>query len=438
MLDVWRRYPFHGQERYHHPVRSWRRSSTRSTRRRIEQRGDGAAAMRGGGPDRRRAFAGRVVREWRFGLLPYEWVGAILAGGSGEAARGRGPRCAAGRRLRRRGGGGRPPRTRRCSARTRASGWASRALAGGPRRRRRGTSASILPAYEEVAVPAIAVVGTGEVESCEDGGRRAPARAARRADRERRGGDDGTAEPPAGAELVETRHPMLDGSRRALALRAATPHPDHLEIAAVAGVDDDRLPPGRRGPGRSARSSRTSGTVRASPPSASAGRRSCSTGSGGRDPAGRRRAAAMLRRAARDTTSPIAHRPLPRGSSPTSWSRSADGVDGAISGSSFGCGRPRPSRAASPCSRPVRQMSAGSRPTSSISPEASATAASLARSSAGSGGDLSDRARRGAAIDLVAEHALDRGRRVVLAANDVVGAGLDEALLALAPAEVTI
>jgi cyclic 2,3-diphosphoglycerate synthase len=44
---------------------------------------------------------------------------------------------------------------------------------------------------------------------------------------------------------------------------------------------------------------------------------------------------------------------------------------------------------------------------------------------------------KGAAIDLVAEHALARGRRVVLAANDVVGAGLDEALLALAPAQVT-
>ena len=40
---------------------------------------------------------------------------------------------------------------------------------------------------------------------------------------------------------------------------------------------------------------------------------------------------------------------------------------------------------------------------------------------------------KGAAIDLVAEDALARGRRVVLAANDVVAPGLDEALLALAP-----
>ncbi len=40
---------------------------------------------------------------------------------------------------------------------------------------------------------------------------------------------------------------------------------------------------------------------------------------------------------------------------------------------------------------------------------------------------------KGAAIDLVAEHALARGRRVVAAANDVVAPGLDEALLALAP-----
>jgi len=44
---------------------------------------------------------------------------------------------------------------------------------------------------------------------------------------------------------------------------------------------------------------------------------------------------------------------------------------------------------------------------------------------------------KGAAIDLVAEDALARGRRVVLAANDVVGPGLDEALLALAPEAVT-
>jgi cyclic 2,3-diphosphoglycerate synthase len=40
---------------------------------------------------------------------------------------------------------------------------------------------------------------------------------------------------------------------------------------------------------------------------------------------------------------------------------------------------------------------------------------------------------KGAAIDIVAEDALARGRRVVLAGNDVVARGLDEALLALAP-----
>jgi predicted GTPase len=44
---------------------------------------------------------------------------------------------------------------------------------------------------------------------------------------------------------------------------------------------------------------------------------------------------------------------------------------------------------------------------------------------------------KGAAIDLVAEDALARGRRVVLAANDVVAPGLDDALLALAPEAVT-
>ena len=43
---------------------------------------------------------------------------------------------------------------------------------------------------------------------------------------------------------------------------------------------------------------------------------------------------------------------------------------------------------------------------------------------------------KGAAIDVVAEHALARGRRVVLAANDLVSAELDEALLALIPVGV--
>ena len=43
---------------------------------------------------------------------------------------------------------------------------------------------------------------------------------------------------------------------------------------------------------------------------------------------------------------------------------------------------------------------------------------------------------KGAAIDLVAEHALARGARVVLAANDVVADGLDEALLDLLPEAV--
>jgi cyclic 2,3-diphosphoglycerate synthetase len=44
---------------------------------------------------------------------------------------------------------------------------------------------------------------------------------------------------------------------------------------------------------------------------------------------------------------------------------------------------------------------------------------------------------KGAAIDVVAEHALARGRRVVIAANDVIAPGLDEALLALAPETVS-
>jgi cyclic 2,3-diphosphoglycerate synthetase len=43
---------------------------------------------------------------------------------------------------------------------------------------------------------------------------------------------------------------------------------------------------------------------------------------------------------------------------------------------------------------------------------------------------------KAAAIDVVAEYALAHGKRVVLAANDVVAEGLDEALLALVPEQV--
>src|SRR5262249_56165741 len=43
---------------------------------------------------------------------------------------------------------------------------------------------------------------------------------------------------------------------------------------------------------------------------------------------------------------------------------------------------------------------------------------------------------KGAAVDVVAEHALERGKRVVLAANDVVADGLDDALLSLTPHRV--
>jgi cyclic 2,3-diphosphoglycerate synthetase len=44
---------------------------------------------------------------------------------------------------------------------------------------------------------------------------------------------------------------------------------------------------------------------------------------------------------------------------------------------------------------------------------------------------------KAAAIDVVAEHALAQGARVVFADNEIVGEGVDEALLALVPLEVT-
>ena len=43
---------------------------------------------------------------------------------------------------------------------------------------------------------------------------------------------------------------------------------------------------------------------------------------------------------------------------------------------------------------------------------------------------------KAAAIDVVVEHALARGARVVLADNEVVAPGLDERILALVPDEV--
>ena len=43
---------------------------------------------------------------------------------------------------------------------------------------------------------------------------------------------------------------------------------------------------------------------------------------------------------------------------------------------------------------------------------------------------------KAAAIDVVAEHAAEHGRHVVLAGNDVVAEGLDEALLSLVPERV--
>ena len=76
--------------------------------------------------------------------------------------------------------------------------------------------------------------------------------------------------------------------------------------------------------------------------------------------------------------------------------------------------------------------SPSSTPTSCTSRAASATATRCARELAALDADTYLTELKGAAIDLVAEDALARGRRVVLAGNDVVSAGLDEALLALA------
>ena len=79
---------------------------------------------------------------------------------------------------------------------------------------------------------------------------------------------------------------------------------------------------------------------------------------------------------------------------------------------------------------------AGSSATSSTSRTTSATGSRSPPSSSGLEADTYLVELKGAAIDVVAEHALARGRRVVLAANDVVAPGLDDALLALLPEAV--
>ena len=223
-----------------HPVRP-RDARVREVHRADRARGDGAPV---------RAVAlidgehyAPVVRD-ALRALPYEWVGAILVGRHREAARRRGVRRAARRRLRGRGGRGRPLR--------RARARAGRADALGLARARRRacptsapTSASTRRRYEPFELPSIAVIGTGK----RVGKTAVTTHLARLLARDRSVvvvamGRGGPPEP----EVVETPA-VARGARRALARRPARrvrPPGDRRARRRA----DDRVPARGRGPGR--------------------------------------------------------------------------------------------------------------------------------------------------------------------------------------------
>ena len=356
--------------------------------------------------------------------LPYEWVGAILAGGSEKLRHGEGfgvplldgfgdaevvvdlsdaPVLGPDERFR----------------------WASRALAAGL-----GYIGADFrfdpPAYEEVAVPSIAVIGTGK----RVGKTAVSAHLARLLARERelvvvtmgRGG------PPA-PELIE-RPPELEAL---VALSRSGRHAasDHLEIAVVGGVPT--IGCRRAGGGvagrpfvsnvgdgarlaveRGAELIVFDGSGTAIPPVA-ADRRVLVVGPGHDLDAHFN----LYRRLVSDLVVAVGCE-----------------LEGAISVRL----RLRP---LGPLEGRVAVFAAGPADTSELDADVVHVSRSLgdrdtlARELAGLDADTYLTELKGAAIDLVAEDALARGRRVVFAANDVVGAGLDEAFLALAPAAVT-
>ena len=422
-VAVWRRYPFHGQERiiqFDLETLEYEKYTAR-----IEDEVT-APADEGGRPDRRRARAGRrpagaARAALRVGRAR-SWSAAPRSCGEGE-----GYGVPLRRRVRRRRG-------RRRSLR-RAGARPGRAVRAGPRARSppgsptsAPTSASTRPSTRRSSVPSIAVIGTGK----RVGKTAVSAHLARLLARERdvvvvTMGRGGPPEP----EPIETP-PDVDGARRALALRPPRrlrPSRDRRRRRRA----HDRLQPGGRRARRARRSSRTSpqgarlaaerrpdvvvfdGSGTAIPPVA-VDRRVLVVGPGH-----------DLARAVRPLPPPHL-RPRDRrrlrgggrdpGDAPAPAARPARGTGRGLHR------RARRDRTSRRRRRP--RLDEPRRPRH-------ARSASCATLEA----DTYLTELKGAAIDLVAEDALARGRRVVLAGNDVVGPGLDEALLALAPEAVT-
>ncbi len=357
--------------------------------------------------------------------LPYEWVGAIMVGGT--------------EKLRPDGGYGVPLVDAFGEAEAVVDlsdepvlgpderfAWASRALAAGLAY----IGADFRfdpPVYEEIAVPAIAVIGTGK----RVGKTAVSTHLARLLARERdvivvtmgRGGPSvpETIEEPPGLEAL-------------LALSRSGRHAasDHLEIAVVAGVTT--IGCSRAGGGLAGRPfvSNVSAGARlaverrpdivvfdgsgtAIPPVA-AGRRVLVVGPG------------------HDLAAPFnAYRRL--------VSDLVIAVGGEVEGAIPAALRLRP---LGPLEGRVAVFAAGPAETAHLQADVVHVSASLGdrealvRELATLDADTYLTEVKGAAIDLVAEDAIARGRRVVLAGNDVIGPGLDEALLALAPEAVAV
>ncbi len=355
--------------------------------------------------------------------LPYEWVGAILVGGN--------------EKLREEPDYGVPL----CSDFGGAEivvdlsdepvlgpaerfRWASRALAAGLPY----VGADFRfdpPTYEELATRSVAVIGAGKRVGKTAVAAHLAALLAREQDvvvvAMGRGG-------PAEPEVVERPPTVAD----LVALSRAGRHAasDHLEIAALCGRADDRLPPRRRRAGREGvRLERARGG--AARRRARAGRRRLRLERHGH-PAGRGRPARARRRPAARPRLLLQHLPAAR-----LGPRDRDRLRA----------RGRRRRDAAPAA--ARQLegrvavfTAGGTEITHLDADVVHLSPHLADRAA-LRAELADLEAdtylvevKAAAIDVVAEDALARGRRVVLAANDVVGAGLDEALLELLPAEV--
>jgi cyclic 2,3-diphosphoglycerate synthase len=303
--------------------------------------------------------------------------------------------------------------------------WASRALASGLAY----VGADFRydpPEYEDVGVPSIAVIGTGK----RVGKTAVSAHLARLLARERdvvvvtmgRGGPpepEPIARPPGVAELVE----LARSGRHAAS--------DHLEIAAVTGVV-------------------TIGCSRAG--GGLAGRPFVSNVSDGARLAAERRPDVVVFDGSGTAIPPVAadRRVLVVGPghelrSPFNlYRRLVSDLVVAIGCEAEGAfSAELRLRALEPLPGRVAVFTAGPAETAHLEADVVHVSASLGdrdrlrRELAGLDADTYLTEVKGAAIDLVAEDALARGRRIVLAANDVVAPGLDEALLALAPDTVT-